>query len=301
MIFNFTNEGVLKLQQDKVIVLPFLSNTNIENAASKLNLAFKDAEENFPEDDDTDVYVEFSNELKNLISNIHGESQLIELFAQDEKILDKKYLTDGVNSIKQNCLKLTKTINNMIELRNFEKKQTCLLVNNANIVEIIDNIVINVSTYIKERIIFDTNIEEKFMPFDINKFQKAILIILSIAVRYSDKKGILVNLNVFENNITITVSFNNKNSELINFIKYKMDNLMPDNLDELSISLYLCKALIALHEGSISVVGNTHETIFTIELPCENTDSIYYLFMNVIKNEYLAEQIQIEFSDLYEI
>ena len=95
------------LQQDKVIVMPFLSNINIENAASKLNVAYKDAEENFPEDNHNDVYLEISNKLSNLISNIHGESQLIELFTQGEKIPDKKYLTNGVNSIRQNCLKIT--------------------------------------------------------------------------------------------------------------------------------------------------------------------------------------------------
>ena len=288
------------LQQDKVIVMPFLSNRNIENAASKLNVAYKDAEENFPEDNHNDVYLEISNKLSNLISNIHGESQLIELFTQGEKIPDKKYLTNGVNSIRQNWLKITKTINNLIELRKLEKKQTCLVVNSVNIVEIIDNIVINASKYVKQEIIFDTNIEEKYMSCDINKLQKAILIILSVAVRYSNKKEILVNLNVFEDNINITVSFNN-NSKLLNFFIQKMDNLTPDNLDELSLSFYLCKSLIALHEGSISVEGNSYETMFTIKLPCENTDSINYLFMRDNKNEYLAEQIEIEFSDLYEI
>lgn len=292
---------MIKLQQDKVIVMPFLRNTNIENAANILNVAYKDAEENFTEDSYNDMYLEISNELNNLISNIHGESQLIELFAQDDKITDKKYLTNGVNSIKQNCLKTTKIINNLIELRRFEKKQTCLLVNNVNIVEVIDNIVINASKYIKQEIIFDTTVEEKIMSFDINKLQKAILIILSVAARYSNKKELFVNLNVFEDNVAITFLFNNKNSKLLNLFMQKMDNLMPDNLDELSLSLYLCKSLIALHEGSIFVGGNDYETTFTIKLPCENTDSIYYLFMNNIKNEYLTEQIQIEFSDLYEI
>ena len=119
--------GVIILQQHKVIVMPFLRNRNIENAASKLNVAYKDAEENL--EDNHDVYLEISNKLSNLISNIHGESQLIELFTQGEKIPDKKYLTNGVNAIRQNCLKITKTINNLIELRKLEKKQTCLVVN----------------------------------------------------------------------------------------------------------------------------------------------------------------------------
>lgn len=287
------------MNQGKVIALPTLRNRNKENTVSALNFAYKDLEENFFEGIDYALYEKIPNEFNNTISNIHGESQLIELYAQNERIPDMDYLIRKIDSIKQNCLKLTKTINNMVELRKFEKNQACLYVNNVNIVEIIDNIVINTSYYIKDKIIFDTNIEEKFMPCDINKFQKAILILLSLAVRYSNEKKVLVNLNAEEDNIIIAISFNNKNHKLLNIFKDKMDNPSIDDLDELSLDFFLCKSFITLHEGSISVGGNADETIFTIKLPCENYDSVYYLFRHDINGEYLIEQMRIEFSDLF--
>ena len=293
--------------RNKVIVLPFLNCTNTENkmsAAYKVNtenVAYKDAEQNFSEYYEYDAYLKISNESNDLISNIYGESQLIELFAQDKTYSDKKYLTKRVNSINRNCLRLIKITNNLIQFQKFEKKQIFFCSNNVNIVEIIDNIVDKTSEYIKNKIIFDTNIEEKHMSCDINKFQKAILILLCQAVKHSYGKAIFVNLNVFEDNIKITVSFNNRNSKLINIFMEEMDNPALDNINELSLELSLCKSLIALHEGSITVRSIQDEIIFTIEVPCQNTDSIYNLYTNYINNEYLAKQIQIEFSDLYEM
>ena len=292
------------MRKSKVIVLPYLRNTNIENTVSTSNVAYKNEKENFPKCDEYDEYDGYSiiyNELNNSISNIHGESQLIELFTQDKIYSDKRYLTKRVNSIKQNCLKLTKSINNLFQFQKIERKQLFSCKNNVNIVDIIDNIIVKSSEYIKNKIVFDTNIEEKYMSCDINMFQKAILILLFQAAVHSDENAIFVNLNVFEEDIRITVSFNSKESKLLDLFIEKLDNSMNDISDELSLELYLCKSLIAMHEGSISVGKNDDEIIFKIELPCRNTDYIYNLYTNYINNEYLTEQIQIEFSDLYEI
>ena len=290
--------GVIKLRKGKVITLPYLGNTNIENVFNTSNVAYKDKKEHFPKYNEYDDYCLIFNRLSNIISNIHGESQLIELYSKDS-ILDKAYLTKGVNSIKKNCLRLTKTISNIFELERFENKLVCLNLNNANIVEIIDNIVINASEYIKNTVIFDTDIEEKLVQCDINKLQKAVLILLSVAAKHSKEKEILVNLRTYEDSINIDVSFNNRNNKSYNYFLDKMDNLTFENLDELSLDLYLCKLLIALHEGRIFVDGDECKTNFTIELPCANADAVYYLFHNKADYELLDKQIQIEFSDLY--
>ena len=289
---------MIKLRKGKVITLPYLGNTNIENVFNTSNVAYKDKKEHFPKYNEYDDYCLIFNRLSNIISNIHGESQLIELYSKDN-ISDKAYLTESVNSIKKNCLRLTKTISNIFELERFENKLVCLNLNNANIVEIIDNIVINASEYIKNIVIFDTDIEEKFVQCDINKLQKAVLILLSVAAKHSKEKEILVNLRTYEDSINIDVSFNNRNNKSYNYFLDKMDNLTFENLDELSLDLYLSKLLIALHEGRIFVDGDECKTNFTIELPCANADAVYYLFHNKADYELLDKQIQIEFSDLY--
>ena len=289
-------------EMNKVIILPFSRAGKIENAVNTLNVAIKDVEseppDNYISDENERIYIE----LNNLISNIHGEGQLIELYVQDNKVSDEKPLKKSIDSIKQNCLNITKFLNNMIEVRKIEQKQLCLYESNVNIVEIMDDIVINVSKNIKnKRFIFDTNIEEQFMRCDIDKFQKAILILLSAAVRFSEGKEINVNLNMIENNINITILFKNRNSKLLNFFIDKMDNLNKNSLEDLSVGFYICKTIIKLHQGHIDLFKDGEEVGFSVQLPCEYTGSILHLFRNdkILNNENLTEQIQIEFSDLY--
>ena len=284
---------MVKLGKGKVILLPCLRNTGSENIFCTSSVAYKNEQENY-----YDANIKIYSELNNIISNIHGESQLIELLSKDGNISNRKYLNDGVNLIIKNCLRLTKTINNIIEVIKFEKKQTQLYANNVNIVEIIDSIVINTSKQIKGKIIFDTDIEEKYISCDIRKLQKAVLILLSIAVKYSHEKEVSVYLSTVEDQININISFNNINKILFNDYLNKMDNLSPEDLDELSLNFYLVKSLIYLHEGRISVGGTGDETIFKIELPCNNTDTVYYFCNNKIIDESLNQQIQIEFSDI---
>ena len=287
---------------NKVVIIPFSRAGKIENAVNTLNVAIKDVEseppDNYISDENERIYIE----LNNLISNIHGEGQLIELYVQDNKVSDEKPLKRSIDSIKQNCLNITKFLNNMIEVRKIEQKQLCLYESNVNIVEIMDDIVINVSKNIKnKKVIFDTNIEEQFMRCDIDKFQKAILILLFAAVRFSEGKEINVNLNMIENNINITILFKNRNSKLLNFFIDKMDNLNKNSLEDLSVGFYICKTIIKLHQGHIDLFKNGDEVGFLVQLPCEYTGSILHLFRNdkILNNENLTEQIQIEFSDLY--
>lgn len=294
---------MVKLEEaNKVIMLPFSRNAKIENAVNVSNVAFKDVEE-VDEYNIHDGYLNISHEVNNLISNIHGESQIIKLLIQNFKTLDKIPLLRIIGSINQNCLKLTKSFNNIIEIQRIKENRMCLYFNNVNVVEIIEDIVINVSKNIKnKRIIFDTNIEEKFMPCDIEKIQRTILILLSNAVRFSSEKEVFVNLNI-DNNITINISFRNNNSNLLSFFIDSMDNLKVNSLEDLSIGFYLCKSIIELHEGSIGIVGNEDEICFSIQMPYKNTDSIYYLFSKckIFDKANLTELIQIEFSDLYDL
>lgn len=65
-------------------MLPYLTNAGTDKPANTLNLANKNLEE-FNYDDDYGEDLKISNELNNIISNIHGESQLIELYALNDK------------------------------------------------------------------------------------------------------------------------------------------------------------------------------------------------------------------------
>lgn len=292
------------IETNKIIVFPHLRGRIAEKAVNSLNVAIQDLAAEQPDDYIHGGYENINNELNNIISNIHGESQLIELYIKEEKVSDKKHLSKSIDAIKHNCLKLIKISNNMMDLKIIEEKQICLNVNNVNIVEMIEDIVVNVSNIIKDKkIIFDTNIEEKFITCDVAKIRKTILILLYNAIKFSGEKEVFIKLHIFENNIKITISFINKNKKILDFLINKMDNLNKNSIKDLSVSFHLCKSFIKLHGGHIDLYGNGEEIAFLVKLPCENTDSVYYLYTDdkLHNNEYLKEQIHIEFSDLYEI
>lgn len=285
-------------ESEKIIAFPFRRDRNIENAVNAWNVATY-VQEEVPDNG----YAEGSNilnELNDLLNNIHGESQLIELWANKEEI-DKVLLIKSTYSLKQNCLKLMKVLNNMNDIKKIEENQFSLFLNNVNIVEVLDNICINVSKNIENKnIVFDTNLEEKYLQCDVDKLQKSILILLAAAVKFSSENKIFVNLSV-ENNVNITISFKSKNNKLPGILADKTDKLGLDTTKDLSVDLYICKNIIDLHEGSLEIVGNDQETEvnFSIQLPCENTDSIYYIYggNNSINDENLRSQIEIAFSD----
>ena len=291
-------------EKNKIIVIPHLRGKIPENAVNISNVAIQDVAAEQPDNYIHNGYENVYNEFNNVISNIHGESQLIELYVQDERDLDKKHLCESIDLIKQNCLKLIKISNNLMDLKRIKENEFRLNFNNANIVEVIEDIVTNLSNNIKDKkIIFDTNTEEKHTSCDVAKIQKAILILMSNIFKYSNVKELIVNVHVVDSNIDIVVSFKNKNKNLINFFKGKMDNLNEYSIEDESVGFHICKSIINLHEGHLEMSDNGDETCFLIQLPCENKDSIFYLYKNnkILNSTYLSEQIEIEFSDLYEI
>ncbi len=292
------------IEPNNIIVLPYLRGRIADNAVNTSNVAIQNAAEEEVDSRICDEYWNVYNKLNDIISNIHGESQLIELYVQDEEVKVKNNLTNSIDSIKYNCLKLIKILSNMKDLIRIEDQQFDLNINNVNIVEAIEDIVINISNNIKDKkVIFDTNIEEKFMPCDAAKIQKAILILLSNAIKFSDEKEVFVKLHISKDNINLTISFKNRNKDLINLFINKMDNLNKNSIEDISVGFHICKSIMNLHKGHIDLCGIEEEVYFLLQLPCENTDSIFYLYNNdkVPNGEYLTEQIQIEFSDLYEI
>lgn len=294
---TFVKGGDKVEKAGKIIVLPFLRNTKIESAVNTLNVAVKDVEENYNPQEEKE-HRNIVDEFSDIINNIHGESQLIEMFVNNNSE-DLKLLHKGINSIKQNCLKLTKALNNMVELKRIEEKQFYLNLFNVNIVEVVDDIVFNVSKKINKSIIFDTDVEEMFILCDVEKLQKLFLTILSIVIRYTDEE-IQVNIKTTENKIDISIIFQNKCSRLLNYFKDKMDNLFYKSIEDISIGLHICKKIIELHSGNIQVKNNDG-ICFSVTLPVNNS-SVYYLYRNekTLNRGIMEEQVQVEFSDHYD-
>jgi K+-sensing histidine kinase KdpD len=294
-------------------IIPFREGAKVDNVVTALNAEADEEKKNFSFYENYDIneiilgenvlndnimIEDLLNDFSTLLNVIYGNTQLLEYFAQKEPVPDKNCFVKSLNSTKQNCLKLTKLLYNVSNLHKIKNDKFSLDLHYANIVEVVENTLINISKIIKDKnIVFDTNKEEKLMLCDIEKIQESILVLLSTAIKFSSEKDILVCLNVEKNIIDITIKFKNKNSKLSKFFIDKLDNLTINNVENTSISLFICKTIINLHGGTISVENNDDDIAFYFNLPCVS-DLIYYFNSDKKLNlENSLDKIKIEFSD----
>lgn len=253
------------------------------------------------------IFLNVYEELISPVDIIYGASQLIETHVKNNQSesYDEKFVK-SVNSIKQNCFRMTKLINNMINLSRIAANQYELDIYDVNIVEAAEKIVLGVSDVVRDKgmeIIFDTNVEDMMISCDIAKIEKVILNLLSNAVK-SSSPGSRIKVGVVASDVSVEIRVecgigtdrSHVDATCLPY-RYKTENLRDD---EYKIELKLSKSIIELHSGSLlieSIEGLA--SAFTVLLPCKNNDSIYYLYRreNDIEYENLMTQINIEFSD----
>jgi methyl-accepting chemotaxis protein len=250
------------------------------------------------------------HELKTPLNIIYSATQLIDVYLKtDNKEQYNDKIFYNVNSIIQNCFRLMKVINNILDLSKIEEGALILDYSYVNIVEVIENVVQTVSETIKYKhlnFIFDTNIEEKYMIADVEYIQRVLLNLLSNAVKFSNIGGEIF-VSVISKGNTLEIAVTDKG---IGIDKEHLDNIFSRfGLVDKSLSrraegsgmgLKLSKEIINAHGGSIHVFSKLNEgSTFIIKLPCKKNDAICPLYGNKIMNyDSLKEMIKIEFSDI---
>lgn len=257
-----------------------------------------------------EIFVNTSHELKTPLNLIFSASQLLDLYLKKDDLSScKNIITHSTNIILQNCYRLTKLINNILDLSKLESGYYELSLSNENIVVVVENIVDCVSDHIKDsqfKIIFDTDIEEKIIPCDPHKIDRIILILISNGIKFSDPGGIIyVNLLDKGDFIEISVKDNGmgieeKNFNLI-FQKFiQIDKSLNRASEGSGIGLSIVKSLVHLHGGSIGLESTLGEgstfTILLPALPVDHEDTTMDL-----KSSNIMEMIKFEFSDIYNL
>ena len=142
-----------------------------------------------------EIFINTSHELKTPINLIFSASQLLSIYLKAADIQDKKdQIIHSNRIIKQNCYRTIKLINNILDVSRIEKGYYELNLENIDIVNAIDDMVMSVADYIKDKqltIIFDTEIEEKIIALDLYKFERIMLNLISNAIKFSKAKGLV--------------------------------------------------------------------------------------------------------------
>ncbi len=252
-----------------------------------------------------DIYKEKRNiHLENRV--IENEKKLIEMIKHDRKrneffanvthefktplniILSTIQLLNDLNSgnevllrynkvMKQNCYRLLKLINNLIDIAKIESGFFDLNLRNQNIVAIIEETTLSTVEYAKVKditMIFDTDIEERIIACDPEKIERIILNLLSNAIKYTKVNG-TIKVNIYEKRNCIFISVKDSGigippemSDEIFKIFRQVDTSFKRNNEGSGIGLFIVKTIVDLHGGELKINSKEGEgSEFIIELP----------------------------------
>ena len=184
-----------------------------------------------------------------------------------------------LESMQRNTNRLIKLINDLLDFSKIEARKMELKISNCNISSLLSSCISGIEPAALAKdidVFFKDNTNGITAPVDPDLLEKAVLNLLSNAMKFNHPKGsIMVNLAQEKNYLEITV----KNTGIgipedkQNFIFERfsqVDSSSTRKYEGTGIGLALTKEIIQLHRGSISVVSSPGEGAqFTITLPIQ--------------------------------
>ena len=255
-------------------------------------------------------FANISHELRTPLNLIFGSLQLIK--SVEKEVLEKRNsLNKYIDIIGQNSKRLLKLVDNLIDSTRMKCGYYEYKPKNYDIVSFVENISMSVADFAKQNnidLIFDTDVEEKIMAFDLEKLERIMLNLLSNSIKYNKAQGqIEVLLNDCNDTFVITVKDTGvgipSDKLMYIFERFRqVENRFNKSTEGSGIGLSLVKDLIEIQGGTIEVkseLGVGSE--FIIKLPVKilsddsNIDKVYF------NNDYhdLVKRMNIEFSDIY--
>lgn len=259
----------------------------------------------------TEFFANISHELRTPLNIILGVIQILRRDLLDkEKPIDKGKIINNIDIERQNCFRLLRLINNLIDSTKLDAGHFQIDMINCNIVSVIEEITLSVASYISNNninLIFDTDVEEKIIACDPDKIERIMLNLLSNCIKFTDDNGSIF-VNIFDGEEYITLSVEDTGIGIpeekvdIIFDRFRqVDKSFTRNYEGSGIGLSLVKSLVEMHDGTISVESKYGVgTKFTIKLPVKvlNKSKERVNISNNIINT-CVEKINIEFSDIY--
>ncbi|WP_236898194.1 sensor histidine kinase [Clostridium beijerinckii] len=260
----------------------------------------------------TEFFANLSHEFRTPLNVMLSTLQLLNLIGANKTNTDSKdKISKYYNIMKQNCYRLLRLVNNLIDITKIDAEYFKLSLKNENIISTIEDITLSVTDYAKNKgldIIFDTNVEEKLMACDADKIERIMLNLLSNAIKFTSSGGSIF-VNIVDKDSSIIVSVKDtgvgipKDKQLSIFKRFvQVDKSLSRKREGSGIGLSLVKSLVELHNGTIKInseYGKGSE--FIIELPVK----VLPESENATSDEDLAKEsniqrIKIEFSDIYD-
>lgn len=257
----------------------------------------------------TEFFTNISHELKTPVNVIYAALQSMNTYLDNYSEENIEKCKSYSKMMKQNCFRLIKLINNLLDVAKLDSGFLKLNRSNNNIISVVEDITLSVAAYVESKdieLIFDTNVEERNMAFDHDKIERIILNLLSNAFKYSPLGGqIFVDIEDRESLVIISIKDEGEGipKDKLEFIfeRFGQANRSLSRLNEgTGIGLYLVKSFVEMHGGNIKVISTEGKgSEFIIQLPVEIIDNKDYVETTYFETN--VQRINVEFSDIYSI
>lgn len=265
-------------------------------------------------EDKNDWIFALSHELRTPLNVILSTIQVAQLSMKNSQ--DGEYSrvkTKYLDIMKQNCYRLLKMVNNLIEINRIDSGFFNIDLKNEDIVNIVREMTLSVTEYAKIKnieIAFESNVKKHIAAVDIFQLERIMLNLLSNAIKFTPSNGnIKVSVTVEKEEIFISVSDTGPGipEEYGNMIFERYCQAGGKSLLEKKgsgMGLYLVKKLLDKMNGRIWFCNNKDKgTTLTFSLPNMKLPPNHVVEEN-ISAEYVksrTEYLEIEFSDIYVI
>lgn len=254
----------------------------------------------------TEFFSNISHELRTPLNVIYSAIQVLTL-KNSSLSTDTAKQFKYYSIINQNCFRLMRLINNILDLSRLDSGFLKLNASEHNIVSVIEDISMSVVSYMESKeitLIFDTDVEEKITSFDPDKLERIILNLLSNAFKFTNPKGqIFVTIKDADKDVIISIKDTGigipEDKLGIIFERFgQVDKTLSRFHEGTGIGLSLVKSFVELHGGTIEVYSKLGEgSEFIITLPVVTTGSAPSEDSSSYSSD--IERINIEFSDIY--
>lgn len=314
---NITNKPVTLWDEHKTVIIPavlivlclvvtiiiLIISDNERRKHSKGILKAKEIAENSIKAQNNFIS-NISHELRTPVAVIISVIQLLE-----KQNKDKEFdLTSSIKIIKQNCLRLTRLTNNIIDVAKMDSGFIYMRPVNIEIVSVLEDIVSSIIPYAKVKninVIFDTEIEELVMSVDPDKIERMMLNLLSNSIKFNKNDGSIITMVKIKDNylnievIDTGIGIAKENISKI-FDKFtQVEDIMIRQNEGSGIGLSLVKYFTEAHGGTISVESELNKgSRFIVRIPMIKQDKLSMNYYEKNQND-IVVGAEVEFSDIY--
>lgn len=250
-----------------------------------------------------------SHELRTPLNVILSAIQLFNLYLDRDDMFNKENASRHLKSMRQNCLRLIRLVNNILDSNKIDAGHFELNLQNLDIVNVIRNISDSVDAYISQKHIqmeFKSTMRSKIIACDLNVIERIMLNLLSNAIKFTRENG-NIKIKIYKEKGMIHISIRDDgigiaaNMQELVFERFKQaNNLLTREHEGSGIGLSITKTLVELLDGSIVLKSREEQgSEFIVKIPDQKIPDTSSTWIEEPYSTNLVERINVEFSDIY--